>query len=163
MVKRLGLDDYKRPKNTFQDKLTKEDIAEKLKYYKKVEDIRDVKLGTHVRYFVVDDDDNASFRLGGILFKTDGYPDYVVLNNGRSTWSVQLDNAIFFQKQSFSDLTDEIYELEKTVDQLKSMIKDLKKDKKKLKQYEKDNEDLQDKNTKLENEIKKLKKRLKKN
>ena len=68
-TKRLSRDTgYVRPKKTFQDTMTPDDIKEKLKEYKKVSDIRKVIIGTHIRYFSKDKDSKANvFRLGGFF------------------------------------------------------------------------------------------------
>jgi hypothetical protein len=55
MSNRLGNDNYNRPKKTLQEKLTKEEIAEKLIGYTEVKDLNELKeipLGTELRYFV---------------------------------------------------------------------------------------------------------------
>ena len=50
-MSKLGDDNYKRPKQTYTDKLTDEDIKAKLEDYIEVDDISKVPLNTHVRYF----------------------------------------------------------------------------------------------------------------
>ena len=46
--KRFANDNYKRPKKTMQDKLTPEEIEERLEDYIEVEDIQNVSLNTHI-------------------------------------------------------------------------------------------------------------------
>ena len=89
-TKRLGKDTrYKRPSGgTITDSLqTQSAMVEKLKNYARVDDIDDVNLSTHVRYVTLDKDGVQCFRLGGILTKK--ADDYVVLSNGKFSWSVQ--------------------------------------------------------------------------
>ena len=111
---RLTGDGYKRPKHTFQDKLTDEEITDKLRFYKKVDNIKDVPLSTHLRYMLIEDNGENKFRMGGILLRADGLPNYVVLSNGGKSWSVQVKNCIFFQKVSYEELGKQIDELEES-------------------------------------------------
>ena len=50
-MSRLGNDGYKRPKKTLTDKLSAEEIKNKLEDYIEVEDISKVPLNSHLRYF----------------------------------------------------------------------------------------------------------------
>ena len=115
---KLGTDNYKRPTKTFTDKLTKNDIENKLEDYKKVEDIYRVPLGTHMRYFLIEKG-SKKFRTGGILHRNDGLPKYVILSNGKFTWSVQIKNTIFYRKMTLKEIKEEyedyIDELEKKI------------------------------------------------
>ena len=52
-TKRLTKENYARPPETYTERLTKEDIKEKLADYQKVDDISTVPIGTHIRYFTV--------------------------------------------------------------------------------------------------------------
>lgn len=156
-MERLNNDDYIRPKYTWQDKLTDEEITEKLKYYKKVNNILDVELNTHIRYITINKNNETKFRLGGILFKRNIDEGYIVLSNGKKSWSVQIDNNVFFQRMTFKDLSDNIVDLEQKNKQLKSLIKEIKNN------LNKDLQNKIDKIDKLEKTVKKLKKKLKKN
>jgi len=97
-TKRLSKDTgYVRPKKTFQDSMSSDDIKEKLKEYKKVSDVRKVIIGTHMRYFTKDKDTKANvFRLGGFLTKFGDEYKYVVLSNGTISWSVQNNSSTEF-------------------------------------------------------------------
>ena len=111
---------YKRPPKTFQETLSTEQIKEKLKDYTKVEDISKVPIRTHVRYFVYQKDPqtnklNRLFRLGGRLVNKDHYDKYVVLSNGKHSWSVNTSTAIFFRQMN----PDEIHT--KYEEQMKSL------------------------------------------
>lgn len=92
-TKRLSRDTgYVRPKKTFQDSLSADEIKEKLKEYKRVSDIRKVIIGTHIRYFTKDKDTKTSvFRLGGFLSKFGEDYKYIILSNGTVSWSVQIN------------------------------------------------------------------------
>lgn len=122
---------YQRPKYTIQDKLTEEEIEEKLEDYKEVEDIKSVPTGSHLRYFVttVDKSGNSSrkFRLGGVLKDKENADKYVVLSNGSISWSVQVNNATFYKKMNIEEIKEE-YELiiREKLDEIKSLKKQIK-------------------------------------
>jgi hypothetical protein len=101
VTKRLTRTNYNRPTKTYQDTLSNNEIKDKLKDYKKVNDISKVPISTHLRYFVKDKKTgNQLFRLGGVLTKIDPEMRYVILSNGDLSWSVQINNSTFFQKMS---------------------------------------------------------------
>ena len=93
-------DGYVRPQKTFTDNLSKEEIRSMLDDYIQVthDELATVKLGTHIRYFITDPNGVQHFRLGGILLNVSGVPVYIVLGNGRSTWSAQMKGSTFFKK-----------------------------------------------------------------
>ena len=150
-MSRLGNDNYKRPKKTLTDKLSAEEIKNKLEDYIEVEDISKVPLNSHLRYFTEKYDEkkkNSSkvFRLGGFLVNKNNYDKYVVLsnvpdtgviNNNRKTWSVNTQKSIFYRKQTIDeikeDYKDELEELYDEVDKLKKQVKKLTVENKKLK------------------------------
>ena len=131
---RLGYDNYERPKKTYTDTLSKDDIEDKLNGYKQIEDIYKVPLGSHLRYFLKNKDKKYVFRLGGFLFRNEGLPKYIVMEANGKTWSVQVKNTIFYQKMSQREINDtyedKLEELENKNKALVSMIKELKKKKK---------------------------------
>ena len=143
-MSRLGNDEYKRPKKTLTDKLTKDEIQSKLEDYIEVEDIGTVPLNTHLRYFTEKIDEKTKkkskvFRLGGFLVNKSNYDKYVVLsntpetgviNNNKKTWSVNTQKSIFYRKQSIDEIKEE-YEDE--IGELHDEISNLKKELKKLK------------------------------
>ena len=113
---RLSKSIYKRPSQTITDTLQDpEAYKEKLKGYTEVKDIDYVSINTHVRYFVYDLKENAwKFRTGGLLRKKDN-SKYVVLSNGKYTWSVQREvsngngdvwETKFFKILSKADLSE---------------------------------------------------------
>ncbi len=143
-MSRLGNDEYKRPKKTLTDKLTKDEIQSKLEDYIEVEDIGTIPLNTHLRYFTEKIDEKTKkkskvFRLGGFLVNKSNYDKYVVLsnvpetgviNNNKKTWSVNTQKSIFYRKQSIDEIKEE-YEDE--IGELHDEISNLKKELKKLK------------------------------
>lgn len=128
MFKRLGKDKYKRPKLTLQDKLDEEEIEDKLDDYVEVENIGQVALGTHMRYFTKVKG-KKKFRLGGILINNSGLPKYVVLTNGKLSWSVQVKDTTFFRKMTVEEIKEEyeeiIEEFEAEINKLKEQKSDL--------------------------------------
>jgi hypothetical protein len=77
--------------------------------YKKVENIKNVSIGTHCRYFTIDSKTKQKvFRLGGNLNKIDPEGRFVVLTNGTLSWSVQIPNSTFYQKMTEIEVKDEM-------------------------------------------------------
>ena len=127
---------------SYQDSLSPADIKKKLEEYQQVDDIDDVKIGTHLRYFTFNPSTGKKqFRLGGFLSKLD--KDYIIMNNGQLSWSVQKEKSVFFKKLSFGELKEELIE-------------------KISKKYEKKIVDLVEENSKLKSTLKTIKKQLKK-
>jgi hypothetical protein len=102
--KKLG-ENYIRPKVTATEKLTPEQIEEKLENYSQT-DIANIPLGVHVRYFKTVNG-KKKFCSGGILRVNTGLPTYVLLSNGELTWSVQVKDTIFFRKMTNSEISTE--------------------------------------------------------
>ena len=157
-------DGYKRPVQTYTDKLSNDDIMDKLSGYKKVDDISKVPLGTHLRYFVKLEDGSEKFRMGGFLRNNTGVPKWISLHRSQTEmtkgWTVQLATATIFRKMSQNEIMDE-YEnkldtLQKKNDGHKSLNKEFKKENKTLKTeleyYKKENKTLK---TELEYYVKK--------
>jgi hypothetical protein len=111
MLKKLGSDDattgYEKPYITMAEMLTDDQIKKMLEDYKRVKPIELVK-GDHVRYFTVTDGKSTSFKLGGSVLKTDGLPTFIVLTNGKLTWSVQCKNNILFKKISQTETINDL-------------------------------------------------------
>jgi hypothetical protein len=126
--KRLGADEsYQRPKKTFQEQLTAEEIEEKLQSYVKVDDISEVPLNTHIRYFSKNDRGEYVYRSGGFLHRKND-ERYVILTNGKASWSVQVANTIFYRKLSQVEEMDALKEsFQKELLKHKTLIKKLKK------------------------------------
>lgn len=166
--KRLSRDSsYNRPNKTYQEMLSNEEIKEKLKDYKKVNDIKKVSIGSHLRYFTIDKKSKEKyFRLGGTLTKFGENGEYIILSNGKVTWSVQIGNSIFFQKMTEQEFKEELKREIRTeimTEQqdddinLKSEIKMLRKKLEKFDDLKNKNEILSQQLSKIEKEIKKEK------
>ena len=116
---------YDRPELTYTDLLTKKDIEGLLIDYERVENLESIPLNTHIRYFEKKDGE-LKFRVGRNL-KIKCLPDYIILNNGKVGWSVQVKNCIFFRKISLDDVRNEynkiIIDKEVQLDKLRSLIK----------------------------------------
>jgi hypothetical protein len=122
---------YTRPAVTMTDQLSKEQIEEKLEDYKKVEDIYKVPLGVHMRYFS-NIDGKMVFRMGGLLHKNTGLPDYVILSTsptGKPGWSVQVKDTVFYRKMTLHEIKGEYQTI---IDELIEKNKKLKDENKKL-------------------------------
>ena len=146
--KRITKDGYIRPKYTLQDKLTEEEIKEKLEDYNEVEDITKVPIGTHIRYFTLIPDKKGKlkkvFRLGGQLKNKDNCDKYIILSNGTVSWTVQIDTSILYKKMNIDEIKDEYENIIKDLEdkikdfeeiqikELEEQISSLKRDNKKL-------------------------------
>ena len=130
---------YNRPEITITDSLQNEKAyKEKLIGYVEVKDVDYVTISTHVRYFIFDIVEKQwKFRTGGLLTKK--HSKYVVLSNGKYSWSVQ--------RETHDTKNDEIYETKF----FKIMSKDEKNEKeinikdKEIEQLKKDNQKLAEK------------------
>ncbi len=102
-------DNYKRPEITYTDKLSKLQIKELLIDYERVTDIKDLEKippGTHLRYFEMKNKE-LKFRTGGVLTVNSGLPDYIILSNGKLSWSVQVATCIFFRRITIKQIREE--------------------------------------------------------
>jgi hypothetical protein len=132
ITKKLTNSSYQKKDKSYQESLSNEEIKDKLKDYKRVDDIKDVPLNTHLRYFVIDKKTKKhSFRLGGFLVRKDEPDKYVILSNNDISWSVNTQTALFFRKQSNDDIRDEyekkIEKLEKKIIKLEKELENIKK------------------------------------
>lgn len=105
--KKLASSNNNRSEHTFQSRLTPDDIRDRLKGYVRVDNINDVSIDTHVRYFVTEPDNSQRFCLGGFLSDKTG-KEYVILNNGNNSWCVQRKTAIFYKKMTKQEEIDAI-------------------------------------------------------
>ena len=128
-IKRATKDNYKRPKKTAQDKLTPKEIQELLADYIEIENIKDVPLDSHIRYFLKDKGKKL-FRTGGFLVNKRESDKYIILTNRKISWSVNTKKSILFRKLSAVELNtihnDEVDELKKIIKKLYNENKDLK-------------------------------------
>ena len=117
-------------KKSIQKQMSPDEIKEKLQEYKPIDDINTVPLNSHIRYFTVDKNTGKKqFRLGGFLTKIED--KYIVLSNGKLSWSVQKDSSILFQKMNMTDIKDEI--IQKVTNKYEKKIKELMAENDKLK------------------------------
>jgi hypothetical protein len=142
ITKRLSRDtSYQKPKTTFQESLSQDEIKEKLKDYKRVESVKEILIGSHVRYFTkTPDSKKPVFRLGGVLTKFGEDYKYVVLSNGKLSWSVQVPTSIFYVKKSLKEMNEsspnneETEKLKDKLDEMKKLLKEQYNQNQKLKQ-----------------------------
>lgn len=120
---------YKRPKKTFQDTLTPKQIQEYLIDYVEIDNIKNVPIDTHIRYFIKKDGKKL-FRTGGFLLNNREADKYIILTNRKISWSVDTKNSILFRKLTNNEITT-IHDNE--VNELKKMIKKLYKENEVLK------------------------------
>jgi hypothetical protein len=151
MSNRLGNDNYKKPKQTYQDKLTKEEQEEMLIGYKEIADLEQLKtlqIGTEIRYFSFIKDLKTNkvekkFRMGGRLINKDNADKYLVLATGippnQKSWTVQVKDAELYYKLKVEDVIEKqgavvkeaTKEIEnKYLDEIKELKEELKKEKK---------------------------------
>lgn len=130
------MSNYKRPEKTFQDIVSKDEIKKLLKNYIPVGNIFNTPIDTHIRYFSIIDG-KKKFRMGGTLAKVNENKGYIVLRNGKITWSVQVKDSEFFKKVDVDDVhkayekkirkyKNKIKELEKTLEEITKKIKNKK-------------------------------------
>jgi hypothetical protein len=145
----ISSENYKRPNQTYQDKLTYEEIKEKLKNYMKVKNLEEVPLNTHIRYIErkinpLTQKLETKFRLGGFLVNKNNSDKYIVLSNGRVKWSVQVPNTVFYASTLKNDETDmsitdkQKNKYEKEISSLKEIIAEQELKIKKLKEKNKE-------------------------
>ncbi len=155
----IRLTSYKgpRPDVTYQSRMTEAEIDEKLKMYKKIENIEELSklpLNTHIRYFSVTNENNKKvkkFRLGGFLENKDNYDKYIVLSNKSLSWSVDTKTSILYRR-----LRDD--EIQKNIElQTEAADMEFNKLKEKYGKLEKAYFELTDKYTRLKEKYEKTK------
>ena len=133
--KKLGADkNYQRPKYTYQEQLTADEIEKLLQGYEQVESIIDIPINTHIRYFTTDNNGDHKFRMGGFLHDKSNADKYIILSNGTKSWSVQIKDTVFFKKLSHTEEINSLHKLykkklafqEKEIRRLKKELKRLK-------------------------------------
>ena len=143
MTSRISKDKYKKPANTFQDNLTQEDINILLEEYNEIDDIHHLKPTVQIRYYtIVKNKQNVEkklFRMGGTIIKVDFEKKYLVLSNGKITWSVQINDKNIFYKKMTTEEIKEFYEnelnsveteqmqIKSSNDKLKTNLKEMQK------------------------------------
>ena len=146
---------YTRPNKTYTDNLTDDEIIKKLEDYKKVESIGEIKLKSHIRYFLLEVDKKKGtltrkFRMGGFVVKVDLENKYVMLSTGKTSWSVQYDNAVLYRKLTISEIKEEY---EEEISKLNHTNEKLIK---KLNKISKAYQELNEENAKLKKALNKL-------
>jgi len=122
----ISKDNYTRPLVTKTDMVTHEQLEEMFDDYQEM-NIEDIPVGAHVRYFIINDKGQEKFRPGGKLINKSGMPVYVVLTNGKVSWSVQTNNAKFYKKMTLDELKDEYEDdIEKMKREYDAKIKEMK-------------------------------------
>jgi hypothetical protein len=129
-------DNYKMPKETYTDRLDENDIGDLLSDYVKVDNIMEVSVNTHIRYFTLITDKTKGtitrkFRMGGFLSNKNNGHVYIILSNGRKTWSVQTKNTVFYRKLTINEIKEEY---EKDISEYKKINKKLLKQNRKYKE-----------------------------
>tara|TARA_Y100000590_G_scaffold202423_1_gene229909 strand:+ start:2140 stop:2817 length:678 start_codon:yes stop_codon:yes gene_type:complete len=161
-TKNLKNTDFIRPKITLTDTLQSTSaMREKLKNYIRVNNIDDVRLGTHVRY-VTWKNGKQRFCLGGILKEV--HSAYVKLANKSFHWSVQkqhFDNnrTIIFNTVFFRVLSKSERGIDKEELQLQSQQQSQQQSQRKYQRQNKSNN--QGQNNQVQNNSKQLEKVLK--
>ncbi len=146
-------------KQTYTERLSKDEIKEFLTDYEPVNDVNKLQLGDHIRYFKKENNE-MKFRMGGVLINKNGLPDYIILTigGGAKGWSVQLNTAQLFRKIKVEDIRNEysekIKEKDQIITELTKYIKKLQKDIIKLES----NDDTKKKMKKVVKKAKKAKK-----
>lgn len=95
-------DNYIKGDYTLTDLLNKNEIIVLLKDYKRCKNIKDLPIGTHIRYFIKTDNE-WKFRIGGDLLNN-ADDRYIVLNSGIKKWCVQLNNSKIYYKMNPDEL-----------------------------------------------------------
>ena len=148
-------DAYIRPDKTYTDNLNDDEIVKKLEDYKKVESINEIKQKAHIRYFLLEVDKKKGtltrkFRMGGFVVKVDTENKYVMLSTGKTSWSVQYNNAVFYRKMMISEIKQEYEEdLEKVQHSNEKLMK-------KISKISKAYSELEEENVKLKKALSKL-------
>ena len=133
MLKRISKDNYIKTGNEIQENLTEDDIKILLEDYTEINDYKELKLGMHIRYYTIKLDKYGNqtklFRMGGNIIKIDDEYRYLILSNNKISWSVQINNNIFYKKMSLNDIKN-IYDAK--LDEKRFYINKLNKSYKKL-------------------------------
>jgi len=132
---RLNKDGYIKKTESYQETLKEEDIIKLLEDYIEVDndDIGKIPLNTHLRYFVIKETQNGQqklFRMGGILSNKDNCEEYIILSNGKNSWSVQTKTSLIYRKMTLDEIKDNlnniILDKDNTIKKYKKEIKRLR-------------------------------------
>ena len=131
-------DNYVKPNITAIDLLTPGDIKKRLINYEKIttECVEILVPSTRIQYFEIMKDNKFRYKPGGAIIKN-GYPDYLVLSNGRISWSVQLKNHIIFKEINVDTIVNEYKEKLKKKDlNIRNLRFKISTQKDKIQEYE---------------------------
>ena len=118
---RLSEDNYVKPAKTKSESYSLDKLEEILENYSETA-ITAIPVGTLVKYFSkVDGKDK--YRPGGRLINKSGLPKYVVLSNGKRSWSVQVEGTKFFRRMTDDEIKDEYEDI---ISEKNDIIKKLK-------------------------------------
>lgn len=120
-MQRLTKDDYKKPYLTVSDILSPEEIKRILRNYEQVTDLSSLVQGDIVKYFEILDNGKYKYKPGGRVV-INKQPDYLVLSNGKKSWSVQLNKHVIFRE---IDINKIIFEYEEIVKKKDKRIEEL--------------------------------------
>jgi hypothetical protein len=158
-LRRITNDNYK-PANSIQENLTQEDIDILLEEYEEINDPLELKTGQHIRYYSLKKTKNGNikqlFRMGGNIIKIDLENKYIVVSNGKLSWSVQILDSIIYRKMTIEEVK-QFYEHE-----LDTKDNEIKKYKLFIDKIKNQNKELQNQNQKLSNDLTHIKQLLKK-
>lgn len=119
-------DTYIRPNITYTDTLTKDEIIDLLTDFEKVNNINNVKLGTYISY-IDTKNNNYMYRFGGVMILNK--EEYIVLSGGKTNFSVQKQDKIFFKRLNYRELKNEMIrkdnEYKKIIEKKDQQIKEL--------------------------------------
>ena len=125
---------YERPKITYTDTLSKREIIDYLQDFERVNDIDKISIGSYVSYLDISGE-YPVFRLGGTIMVNK--PEYLILNGGKISFSVQKKEKLFFRRLNHTELKKEmegqvkkyvklIEERDQYIEELRIYIEDLK-------------------------------------
>jgi hypothetical protein len=98
---------YERPELTATDLMNPNDIKKRLINHELIrnEELEHITSNTRIQYFEVTKD-AIRYKSGGFLI-INKYPTYFILANGKTSWSVQLKNNIFYREISLNRVKEE--------------------------------------------------------
>ena len=85
--------------------ISPDEVEQRLLNYEQITDCSELIFGDHLQYFEVLADGKYKYKPGGRLI-VNAAPVYIVLTNGRTNWSVQLDRHIIFREISVAKIKE---------------------------------------------------------
>ncbi len=106
--------------------LSTEEIKNRLTNYEQISDTQHLVYNNKIIYFEILPNGKYKFKPGGNLI-VNKHPVYIVLSNGKKTWSVQLDKHIIFREIDLDSIKKKYEEIIKDKDkQIKELLHMLK-------------------------------------